>query len=64
MPSQEIKRARTTSLILGLAATLSVVIFVYALQQKSRADQLQTEVDSLKRQMEMVNASGDSARVK
>ena len=64
MPNQELRRARITSIILGLAATLSVVFFLYALQQRSRADQLQMEVDLLMKQLESKKSVGDSILIK
>ncbi len=64
MSTHELRRARTTSAILGLAAALSVVFFLYALQQRSRADQLQTEIDLLKNQVETMKSVGDSLSMK
>ena len=63
-PPQDLRRARVASIILGLAATLSIVFFIYAVQQKSRADQLQIEVDALKQQLETKTSLVDSVHVK
>jgi hypothetical protein len=38
-----------------------IIFFVFALQQKSRADKLQTEVDSLGQQVETMKSTGYSA---
>ncbi len=64
MPTQDVKRARITALVLGSAAIVSIVFFLYANEQKSRANQLQSEVDSLKQKMKTMKSAGDSISIK
>jgi hypothetical protein len=62
MSTQELKRARTTALLLGAATIISLIFLITAYVHKERADQLQIEVDSLKQQIETMKAVGDGVR--
>ena len=64
MSTQELKRKRTTALLLASATIISLIFLITAYVHKERAVHLQIEVDSLKRQIETMKVAGDSVRTK
>jgi hypothetical protein len=48
----QLKRARTTALILAAATIASLIFLVFAFVQKAHADQMRAELDTVKIELE------------